>query len=288
MQKIQCQFICRVYPNIWERAIDNSTTNHQQIVSCYYRLERSWTLLNNAYTKLGPKEYQFNKLKFSFNFKRRDRFPCTIQPMTYEHADVKFPTTIISQMSNKLNEFLLHFISLLLFISSSCNFRLHLFLNMFLFCDRNYLKLGYCDKNKASPLFWKLRYLLPHIRCCYTAHVDHIGAVKPDLREIELLLRFSCCGCYSISYLNVLLILLTCSSFCSLSWRRIHCFYFLQGSLVTYIFSHTLLSSFRFRIKSWVPILSRLLYAEVSCACQVELEDLLKFHLNVRKCSPLS
>lgn len=111
-------------------------------------------------------------------------------------VDVKLPTTTIIQMSNKLNKLLLCFISLLLFISSGCNFRLHLFLNIFLFCDKNYLKLGYYDKNKDSPLLWKLRFFLSHIRWCYIVHVDHTGSVKPHLREIELLMRFNCWSCW--------------------------------------------------------------------------------------------
>lgn len=54
---------------------------------------------------------------------------------------------------------------------------------------------------------------------------------------------------------------------------------FLGGQLIIYLlftmqschlnkyFSHTFFSSFRFRIKTSVTILSRLLYAEVSCVC---------------------
>lgn len=41
--------------------------------------------------------------------------------------------------------------------------------------------------SESLPIF-----LLSHTKNCYTAYVGHTDAVKPDLRETELLMSFNC------------------------------------------------------------------------------------------------
>lgn len=101
-------------------------------------------------------------------------------------------------------------------------------------------------------------------------YVNHTDAIKTDVREIELLVTFNCW----ISWWHM-------SISCLFFWpvAPFVLGLFLGGQLIIYLlftmqschlnkyFSHTFFSSFRFKIKTSVTILSRLLYAEVSCVC---------------------
>lgn len=113
-EKVPCQFIYKS-PEKWVSLV---ITDGNVAEYC-------WTM-HNAYTKLGPNEYHFSNLKLSFHFKRRVRFAWTMQPhdlwaVLMWNSQQSLSSKCVMNLTSSLC-----FISLLLFISSGCNFRLHL------------------------------------------------------------------------------------------------------------------------------------------------------------------